>query len=56
MVFKSAKPKVDAKAEPSAESKPAKFKSELELVQFLKNAVDLKPAEKQKLLDDFREK
>ena len=30
-----------------------KFKSEKELVQFLKFA-DLKPAEKQKLLDDFR--
>ena len=30
-----------------------KFKSEKELVQFLKFS-DLKPAEKQKLLDDFR--
>jgi len=41
----------DKKIEPKV-VKP-KFKSENELIRFLKFA-DLKPAEKQKLLDDFR--
>ena len=41
----------DKKVEPKV-VKP-KFKDEKELAQFLKNS-DLTPAEKQKLIDDFR--
>ena len=52
-VFKKSEPKVETKAVPKV--KP-KFKSERELVQFLKSTLDLSPAEKQKLLDDFRKK
>ena len=45
------KPKV---FEPKVFTPKPKFKSEGELVQYLKNSITLKPAEKQKLLDDFR--
>jgi hypothetical protein len=50
MAFKKVEPKVES------EVVNPKFKSERELVQFLKNSLDLTPAEKQKLLDDFRKK
>jgi len=53
MAFKT-KPKVAEKTEPSVVN--PKFKSERELVQFLKNSLGLTPAEKQKMLGDFREK
>jgi len=49
MAFKKEEPKVFV---PKVVT--PKFESEGELVQYLKNSLDLKPAEKQKLLDDFR--
>jgi hypothetical protein len=36
--------------------KEPKFKTEKELVRFLKDSLEMTPEEKQKLLDDFRKK
>jgi len=51
----------DKKSEKEVKDKPKvkvepRFKSEAELVQFLKNQFDALPADKQKMLNDFRQK
>jgi len=48
-VEKKVKDKPKVKIEP-------RFQSEVELVQFLKNQLDMSPADKQKMLDDIRKK